>query len=197
MTQQAGPDQIAVEEWRLRALEKRKLGKTFRQIQKELGEEGGPVSLSRAYELVVEALNDIREQCKESAADIRDIEVQRCDAMIEELFRRLTNTGSPTTNKISHRTAARLVDSILRIQDRKARYLALDAPKRIEATGSGGAPLIPKVTSIAIQLVEPGQPIPTPIPVEPPPEEEPPAAGAPAVPVPTSPAPVAGAAPEA
>lgn len=166
---------IAVEEWRLRALDKRKAGKNFRQIAKELGEEGGPTSLSRAYELVVEALNEIREQCKESAADIRDIEVQRCDAMIEDLFRRLTSTGAGENAKRvpSNRTAARLVDSILRIQDRKARYLALDAPKRVEATGAGGAPLIPAVRSIAIQLVEPGQPVPPPIPVEPPPTSAP------------------------
>lgn len=166
---------IAVEEWRLRALEKRKAGKNFRQIAKELGEEGGPVSLSRAYELVVEALNEIREQCKESAGEIREIEVQRCDAMIEDLFRRLTSTGAGENAKRppSNRTAARLVDSILRIQDRKARYLALDAPKRVEATGAGGAPLIPAVRSIAIQLVEPGQPLPAPVPLDPPPAPAP------------------------
>lgn len=175
MTQQAGPDQIAVEEWRLRALDKRKAGKNFRQIAKELGEEGGPVSLSRAYELVIEALNDIREQCRETAQDIRDVEVMRCDSMIEELMRRLTNTGSPTTSKISHRTAARLVDSILRIQDRKARYLALDAPKRIEATGANGSPLVPIPKAIEIQLVDPrgGPPVPVGIPAPPPPDAPP------------------------
>lgn len=170
-----GETAIAVEEWRLRALEKRKEGKTFRVIAAELSAEGGPVSLSRAYELVVEALNDIRESCKETAQDIRDIEVQRCDRMIEELFRRLTSTGAGENAKkpVSSRIAARLVDSIIRVQDRKARYLALDAPKRIEASGPGGSPLIPKVTSIAIQLVEPGQPVPPPIPVEPPPAPAP------------------------
>lgn len=159
MTQAAGPDQIAVEEWRLRALDKRKEGKNFRQIAKELGEEGGPVSLSRAYELVVEALNDIRTACKETAQDIRDVEVMRCDQMIEELFRRLTDTGAGGNGKrqVSNRTAARLVDSILRIQDRKARYLALDAPKRIEATGANGSPLVPIPKSIEIVFVEPGQ----------------------------------------
>lgn len=172
MTQQATSESaIAVEEWRLRALEKRKAGKNFRQIAKELAEEGGPVSLSRAYELVVEALNDIRESCKETAAEIKEIEVQRCDVLIEDLMRRLTSTGAGENAKRppSNRTAARLVDSILRIMERRARYLALDAPKRVEATGAGGTPLIPAVRSIAIQLVEPGQPVPPPIPVEPPP----------------------------
>lgn len=175
MTQQAGPDQIAVEEWRLRALDKRKAGKTFREIAAELTAEGGPTSLSRAYELVIEALNDIREQCKETAQDIRDIEVQRCDAMIANLFNRLTDTGAGTAGKrtVSNRTAARLVDSILRIQDRKARYLALDAPKRIEATGANGSPLVPIPKSIAIQLVEPGAPVPEVIPSAPAPDVPP------------------------
>lgn len=162
MTQQAGPDQIAVEEWRLRALDKRREGKNFRQIAKELGEEGGPTSLSRAYELVVEALNDIRDQCKETAQDIRDIEVQRCDLMIQTLMNRLTSTGAGENAKrpVSSRIAARLVDSIIKVQDRKARYLALDAPKRIEATGANGSPLVPIPKAIEIQLVEPGNPTP-------------------------------------
>lgn len=160
MTQAAGPDQISVEEWRLRALDLRREGKNFREISAVLTAEGGPTSLSRAYELVVEALNDIREHCRETAQDIRDIEVQRCDRMIEELFRRLTSTGAGENAKkpVSSRIAARLVDSIIRVQDRKARYLALDAPKRIEATGANGSPLVPVPKSIEIVLVEPGKP---------------------------------------
>lgn len=171
MTQHATSTQaIAVEEWRLRALDKRREGKNFRVIASELAAEGGPVSVSRAYELVVEALNDLRTQCREAAQDIRDIEIQRCDGMIEELWRRLTNTGAGDNAKkqISARTAARLVDSILRVQDRKARYLGLDAPRRIEATGGGGAPLLPPA-AIAIQLVAPGQPVP-PLPAPPAPD---------------------------
>lgn len=162
---------ITVEEFRLRALDLRREGKNFRQIAAQLAAEGGPTSLSRAYDLVVEALNDLRTQCKEAAQDIRDIEIQRCDSMIEVLWLRLNATGAGENAKrpISARTAARLVDSILRIQDRKARYLGLDAPKRIEASGANGAPLLPTPTSIAIQLVEPGA-----VPPPPPPAAEPP-----------------------
>ncbi len=151
---------ISVEDYRLRALDLRREGKNFRAIAAQLGSEGGPTSVSRAYELVVEALNELRTTCREAAQDIRDLEIQRDDQMIEELFRRLTNTGAGNA-KISSRTAARLVDSILRIQDRKARYLGLDAPKRIEASAPGGAPLLPP-GAIAIRLVAPGEPIPPP-----------------------------------
>lgn len=145
MTQTASPEQIAVEDWRLVALDKRRAGKNFRTIAKELAAEGGPTSTSRAHELVIEALADLREKCREAATDIRDIEIQRCDAMIEALW--------PKINR------ARVVDTILRIMDRKARYLGLDAPKRIEASGANGAPLLPP-GSITIALVRPGEPIP-------------------------------------
>jgi hypothetical protein len=159
MSQVTRPAEIAVEEWRLRALDKRRQGKDFRTIAAELATEGGPGSVSRAYELVIEGL-----QCREAAQDIRDVEIQRCDGMIEVLWARL----NPATDgkKISARTAARLVDSILRVQDRKARFLGLDAPKRIEATGGNGAPLLPP-GSVVVQFVRPGEPIPPPPPAPP------------------------------
>lgn len=166
MTQVTRPDQIAVEDARLIALDERRKGKNFREIAKVLAAAGGPTSHSRAYELVVEALRDLRDQCREAAQDVRDLEIQRCDGMIAILWERLEKP------KISARTAARVVDSILRVQDRKARYLGLDAPKRIEATGAAGAPLLPP-GAIAIQLVRPGEPIP------PPPDARPPAAETP------------------
>lgn len=147
MTQTAGPDQIAVEDWRLVALDLRREGKNYRQIAQAMGAKGGPSSHSRAHELVIEALADLREKCREAAADIRDLEIQRCDAMIEALW--------PKINR------ARVVDTILRIMDRKARFLGLDAPKRIEASGANGAPLLPP-GSITIALVKPGEPIPVP-----------------------------------
>lgn len=161
MTQTAGPDQIAVEDWRLVALDLRREGKNYRQIAQEMGAKGGPSSHSRAHELVIEALADLREKCREAAADIRDLEIQRCDAMIEALW--------PKINR------PRVVDSILRIMDRKARFLGLDAPKRIEASGAGGAPLLPP-GSITIALVKPGEPIPVPPAPTPPPQDPPPAA---------------------
>jgi hypothetical protein len=145
MTQEASPATIAVEDWRLVALDHRRAGKNFRTIAKDLAAAGGPSSVSRAHELVIEALADLREKCREAATDIRDIEIQRCDAMIEALW--------PKINR------ARVVDTILRIMDRKARYLGLDAPKRIEASGANGAPLLPP-GSITIALIKPGETIP-------------------------------------
>lgn len=155
MSQVARPDQIENEDWRLKALDLRRAGKPFRVIAEELGKAGGPASVSRAHELVIEALADLRERCREATQDIRDLEIQRCDGMIDVLWARLNDT----TKKLNARSMARLVDSILRIQDRKARYLGLDAPKRIEASGAGGAPLLPP-GSITIALVRPGEPIP-------------------------------------
>lgn len=159
MTQVAKPETIAIEDWRLVALDLRRAGKNFREIAAELKAMGGPGSTSRAHELVIDGLKDLREQCREAAQDVRDTSILQCDGMIEVLWKRLNPL--PTDKQISARTAARLVDSILRVQDRKARYLGLDAPKRIEATGAGGAALLPP-GSVTIQLVAPGEPLPPP-----------------------------------
>lgn len=153
-------DQIDVAKFKLRALELRRQGKGFQAIADTLKAEGGPGSLSRAHELVVGGLADLRRECREAAADVRDLEISRCDGMIEVLWARLTEeTGGKSG--VGSKTAARLVDSILRVQDRKAKYLGLDAPKRIEATGGNGAPLLPP-GSVVVQFVRPGEPIPPP-----------------------------------
>lgn len=145
MTQVARPEQIAIEDWKLRALDLRREGKNFRTIAAIMGAEGGPGSTSRAHELVIQALADLRADCREAAGDVRDLELQRLDSIIEKLWPK--------------RDRARVVDTILRAMDRRAKYLGLDAPKRIEATGAGGSPLLPP-GSVVVQLVQPGEPIP-------------------------------------
>ncbi len=155
-----GPEQVSVAAFKLRALQLRRQGFGFARIADTLAAEGGPTSVSRAHELVVEALADLRRECREAAADVRDVEVLRCDGMLEVLWAKLTEE-TDGKNLVGSKTAARLVDSILRVQDRKAKYLGLDAPKRIEATGGNGAPLVAP-GSIVVQFVRPGEPVPPP-----------------------------------
>lgn len=141
--------------WEERALDLRRAGKSFAKIAAALKAEGGPGSKSQCYELVVRGLGRLREECKEAARDVRDMEVLRCDAMIDKLWERIDKEATEDRN------VGRLIDSMLRVMDRKSRYLGLDAPKRIALEGNapGGTPLLPP-GSVVIQLVRPGEPIP-------------------------------------
>lgn len=149
------PDSVDSTFWEERALDLRRAGKNFRQIGEAMKAEGGPGSKSQAYELVVRGLGRLREECKEAARDVRDIEVQRCDASIEVLWTRIEKSTT------ADRDVARMIDSMLKVMDRKSRYLGLDAPKRIALEGgaAGTPPLLPPGAMI-VQLVRPGEPIP-------------------------------------
>lgn len=124
--QPAGQKENAAER-RVNALNLRKSGASFRQIGDQLG-----VDAATAYRDVQRALADLAKEQRESAEQLRQLELERLDALQIALWvqARQGNQGA--------------VDRVLRIMERRARLLGLDAPTKADIT-SGGQPLIFKV----------------------------------------------------
>ena len=108
-----------------KCLELRKMGLNYRQIGEEVG-----IPRQSAHRHVVKALTDIRERTHENAEQVRTMELQRLDDIIVRL--------SPQVRQ-GHLGS---IDRIFKAMDRRARYLGLDAPARVEASGPGGSPLV-------------------------------------------------------
>ena len=111
------PRAIAVAEKRAQALRLRARGETFRRIAETLG-----VTTGRAHQLVDEAM---RETVQEPAEHLRQIELARLDMMM------------PAVMEKARRGRLRSVYTILRIMERRARLLGLDASPDHDAEMSG------------------------------------------------------------
>jgi ribosomal protein S7 len=121
---------VVMAEKRRRALQLRIGGATFEQIATQIGYPG---QRHRAYKIVNEA---IREIYREPAEELVQIECARLDAMLLGLWTR-ARSGEE-----------RAIASVIKIMDRRAAYLGLDAATKQEHTGtvnvtSGPGILIP------------------------------------------------------
>ncbi len=114
--------QVRAHERHLQALELRKAGVTYEQIAGQLGYSNA----SGARKAVASAL---KATLREPAEELRELEVVRLDAMLLPLWRRV-QAGDE-----------KAVDRVLRIMERRARLLGLDAPARTELSGAGGGPV--------------------------------------------------------
>lgn len=102
-------------------LELRKAGATVRQIAEQVG---------MAPSSVCEAIKEsIREITGEPASDVLQLELQRLDAMFLGLWPRARGGN------------VHAIDRCLRIMERRADYLGLDAADRVEVSGPSGAPI--------------------------------------------------------
>lgn len=106
---------------KLKALELRKAGYDYRRIGETLG-----CSVTQAHRDVAAAL---KLTLQEPADDVRALEVERLDNMLRALWRDVSagNHGA--------------IDRALRVMERRAKLLGLDAPTRTETTGANGAPV--------------------------------------------------------
>ena len=111
---------ITAAERRKKALEFRKAGMTYEQIAGELG-----VTTAAAYKSVMVALKAIREKQDEAAEDVLALEIERLDIMLMGIMpqARRGNQGA--------------IDRVLRIMDRRSKYLGLDAPVKRDVTSAG------------------------------------------------------------
>jgi preprotein translocase subunit SecD len=100
---------VAAHDRQLRALELRKAGATYQVIAEQLGY----AQAKGAYKAVASAL---KLTLREPAEELRELEVARLDAMLLVLWRRV-QAGDE-----------KAVDRVLRIMERRARLLGLDAP---------------------------------------------------------------------
>ena len=107
----------AVNERRRKALELRKAGATYEQVANQLGYH----DKSHARKEIAEAIESI---VREPAAEVLDLELSRLDAMLVGLWTKAKGGDGAA------------VDRVLRIMDRRARYLGLDSPEKREHTGA-------------------------------------------------------------
>lgn len=112
------PRRIKSTERTLAALELRKKGLSYSQIGKEL-----QVRPSTAYRYVVSELANLADVCLEEAAVIRDIELQRLDDLYQIAWVE-ANAGNVAA-----------IDRCLRVMERRAKLLGLDAPEKIDHGG--------------------------------------------------------------
>lgn len=112
-------------ERQVKALELRRMGKGYVEIAAALG-----IGKSQAHRLVQAGLADARAQVDADAGDLRAEEISRIDAMLAGLW--------PDARKGNHGA----VDRVLKIMERRAKLLGLDAPVKLAHGGDKDAPPI-------------------------------------------------------
>lgn len=110
---------IRTTEKTLKALELRKRGLNYTQIGKELG-----CHRSTACRYVLSELENLADKCREEAAQVRDLELQRLDALYLVANAEVEKGNVPA------------IDRCLRIMERRAKLLGLDAAEKIEHSGT-------------------------------------------------------------
>ena len=109
---------IRTTEKTLRALELRKRGLNYTQIGKKLG-----CHRSTACRYVLSELENLAEKCREEAVHVRDLELQRLDALYLKAWEAVDEGDLAG------------IDRCLRIMERRAKLLGLDAAEKIEHSG--------------------------------------------------------------
>lgn len=105
------PKRTVAAERRVQALELRKAGHTYQDIGDILG-----ISGQAAHKHVVKALEVIRNKISEEAEALRTLEVQRIDNLFLVMYKR------------AEKGDYNAVDRCIRLMERRAKLLGLDAP---------------------------------------------------------------------
>ena len=117
-TGKAGKPTVELIELRIKAIELRKSGATYEQIALALGY----ASRGAAYNAVMAGL---MMAISEPAESVREMEAMRLDALLLGLWQK-ARSGD-----------LQVIDRVLKIMDRRARLLGLDAPAKIETDNTG------------------------------------------------------------
>jgi hypothetical protein len=110
---------IRTTEKTLKALELRKRGMNYTQIGEKLG-----CARSTACRYVLSELENLADKCREEAVHVRDLELQRLDDLYLIAYRAIID-GNDLAG----------IDRCLRIMERRAKFLGLDAAEKIEHSG--------------------------------------------------------------
>lgn len=116
------PNRISDNEKAQRALQLRIQGWQFDAIAKEVGYS----DRSSAYNAVNRILKERAAQCAEDADELRAVELERLDTMLKALWPAV-EAGEPAS-----------IDKAIKIQERRAKLLGLDAPAKQELSGPDG-----------------------------------------------------------
>jgi len=108
-----------------KALEMRRAGKDYDSIAKALEY----FDRSHARKVIMRLLKADREKLAETADEVRELELQRIDKMFEVAYAKALD---------GHLLS---IDRALRLMERRASMLGLDAPKRQEISGPDGSPI--------------------------------------------------------
>ena len=135
---QTSPSTIDAKLRAAKALEMRMEGMKFDDIAAELGFSGR----QGAYDAVSRELKAIT---REPAEEVLRLDLERLDKM----------WGIHYLN--AQAGDAMALSSCMRIMERRARLLGLDAPSKNEVTGKDGSPIAPPVFNISFENGGPGQ----------------------------------------
>lgn len=116
-------------ERRVEALKRRIAGGSYRAIARELG-----VSEAQAFRDVQAELDKLAQQAQEEASRLRVLELRRLDEMLIRLSPMLYPKSGDNVNLGA-------IDRALKIMERRAKLLGLDAAEKTEVSGPGGAPI--------------------------------------------------------
>jgi hypothetical protein len=123
------------------AFELRKAGATYEQIAAKIQphEDGRTVTPPAVMKMIRRVLCRLEKLTEEDAEQVRRLEIERLDAMLLGLWQKA---------RAGHEGA---VDRVLRVMQRRAELLGLDAPTKGEITGKDGGP----IEAFVVRLVKP------------------------------------------
>ena len=110
---------IRTTEKTLKALELRKRGMNYTQIGEKLG-----CARSTACRYVLSELENLADKCREEAVHVRDLELHRLDELYLIAYHAISD-GNDLTG----------IDRCLRIMERRAKLLGIDAAAKVDVQG--------------------------------------------------------------
>jgi len=110
---------IKTTEKTLKALDLRKKGFSYTQIGTKLG-----CARQTACRYVLSELENLADKCREEAARVRDLELQRLDELYLIAYHAISD-GNDLAG----------IDRCLRIMERRAKLLGLDAAQKVDVNG--------------------------------------------------------------
>lgn len=134
MKSQAAADRLRGAALRRQCVALRATGLSYEAIGERVG-----CSRQNAWKHVTAAFDDIRTKTAENAVILRDLELERLDRMLEGVWE------AATTGDVS------AVDRALRISERRAKLLGLDAPAKF--AGHDGGPITRTWVDIGRELM--------------------------------------------
>lgn len=132
------PDMMLAKSREREALELRKAGATYQQIADKIGltVEGSRLAVKRS-------LASLTAIAGEAAEEVRSIELERLDVMLLGIWDK------------ARRGDVQAIDRVLRIQERRARFLSLDMPDKVQLSGD---PDNPVRACLRVEFVKPEKP---------------------------------------
>lgn len=106
-------------------LELRKAGASYTEVGRAVG-----ISRTHAHRLVVTQLRQMRENTAELADELRELELARLDSLLRTAIQIAKDASETPENRL------KAVNTSVRLSESRRKLLGLDAPERMEHSGS-------------------------------------------------------------